>query len=462
MSDAPKLDSPDKVRAWLLKEYPNCWETGCAHAQNRDWTRPEAWWRFREQVRNREQRRIIPGWWIDLCETWGDATWEDHYLYVSALDPKRIAYTPTLEYARADRQVVTTPGKYLMKHFPSMDPEKMRSYQEWHRLGHVAKDVLFFFDPAEIQNAYEIGPRSCMSYDTLGQYHEHPVRIYDGPDTVLAVLPKGGGGYSARALCRIDTSPMTYLRVYGDESVMRGRLESLGFVSSTSPSGARLRLAYAHPDADYPICPYVDWVSYGKKTDDGFLLLTSSNDGAEWAVQVTGGCACSSTPEESDEEENRRWCHSCDNDFHEEDDGGYDINEEWICQGCCERYYTYAVFTRNGDETFVYCDDVIEVNGSAYWNNQDLLEGIGFVYSEHDSEWIDPEDSYAIYLDYEEDWTTQKCVQDWQEKWILKSGACHVPDHPRLGACYFDRRFPPEGVVRHPDGIWTIAAKEPA
>ena len=492
--DAPaeRLRTPDAVIDWMRAQFPHSWEYGEYRRRPVDFkTHPDRWWHFRERLRAHPHSdfpvgRIVPNWFSELRENYPERC-EPLFVYVSCVDPRRICYTPGQEYGRLDRQVVTSVGKFLQKHFNGVagneliDATTVRRYVDMHRMTYGTSEVIFALGADDIQAGYQTGPHSCMSYPALAQVGEHPTRVYDGPDTILALLQKAPGAYSARAICRIDTEPMTYLRIYGDESVMRARLESLGFKSIDHMGNVRLRLALRSnssrptalmdPRAAHPICPYIDWTAFAK------LELNREQSELDWlrilpadckceevthSIQCTGGTASPHTlhdrdgdDDEEEENEGDRQCAHCEDWYHEDDDHGYDRHENWICQGCLDNNFTYAFYGRS--ETHIHNDDVIEVAGTFYSNDEETRSVHGIIWSECEDEYFREADVH--FIEHMMDYVSCEVLTDYMGYYIPKDEAIIIPGAGEDGEDLIFHPDNPPDNVRFKENKWEVEAE---
>ncbi len=350
---------------------------------------PDWWWEHRENLRNEHTPRVVPFWAAQHRET------QNLFIYMTPADPLKVGYTPSKEYGRADRQVVTTVGRLLTK--LKFSEEFVRSIVAQHRARYLDNEVLFAFGADEIQHVYRYGPNSCMSHEESNWYYEYPVRIYDGPDTVLAYL-KSGDSITARAICDISVAPMRIIRAYGDESLLKARLTKLGFVDSARYNeGARLRRAEAKDG--WLVCPYVDYTCAAH--DDGkFLVLGTGHIDP----QTTGGTVPISGNYDEDSHDDDEWDYSCDhcdegcNDtFTAYDSSGYECQ---ICEYCHSESDSFVRAVVNASPRrvrAVHEEAVIELGGEYYLNNHELLNNLGFCYSESHDEWM--HDSDCTYIE---------------------------------------------------------------
>lgn len=444
-----RLDTPEKVAKWLSEqnnEYKNnieemvkSWETENG---------PEHWWQLRENCRQGRER-LIPQWVGNFnCN---DPPIRRFFVYVSALDPKKIGYTPTPEDGRRDRQVVSTVGRFLTKFYSHQFTEsEIRATADKHRITYGESYVYFAFGADEIEYVYKHGPNSCM----VGKEWESepPMRIYDGPDTVLAYLKGADGNITARAVVRIDVNPMEWVRIYGDISLLQMRLNAFGFKCGDL-ADVRLRRAEYNDDL---ICPYIDGQEEAR--DDGeFLILGSGPLGCKY----TDGVAVSDNDNEDDNEDDAVWCDGCDSEGHSADDMYGTWNDDCRCSHCIESHYVLAICDRHGREYYLPEDEAIAIGNVWYRNDDEVLEAADLRYSSVLEEWLPvnevvyiiddndyhPTEDCCDAIGRDDYWLKENCRQDHDGDWVHKEDAVEV------NGVYFHPDYPPDDVELV-DGNW--------
>ena len=296
-----------------------------------------------------------------------------HFLHLSKQDPRLVAYTPTPEHGRQDRQVRSTLGKYLSRYQTELgltSSDIGRLTRLWGNVANVNFGLIR--DADDIQYVYDHGPDSCMK--ELGN---PAVQAYAGPDTALAVMwqgPKEGGVRGAcniAARCVVSLLNQQYVRIYSDcdaEDQLEDWLAGEGFErDSMALLGCRLRY---QPGGSTIYAPYLDGdVRYGI-VEDGYLRLSDS--GLELRAaggQVAIGEVCSDCGEHAEELT--------------EVQGG-----DRVCASCLENYrLAYTEFC----EEWVPEDDVVgrDDSGDAY--TDDGAEHYSLVIPE-DSDCLKPRD----------------------------------------------------------------------
>lgn len=296
--------------------------------------------------------------------------------HISTSDPNRLAYTRDEAAGKADRQTVTSVGKYIKRHWPAL-PD------------HVLRDAAALYVPDQIEHGtgiqflirgVEFGPRSCMQsgYGSIPfgerdnrqlkswlgnpedndepRWDRHPYAVY---------VPEFGWGMAIRTsegqvLGRCltwtdpdDASRKVFVRSYarnkggdlaqsGSDHTIESWLRERGFVKRDGwPAGAKFA-QLCHPNGDY-LMPYIDgstgndrkvsegWdderkVSYFYRDPDGDYLCDNTNGSA--------------THEDDDEDdEDYRYCEDCDTRVHYE--YTYHVGREedrCVCDSCINDY----------------------------------------------------------------------------------------------------------------------------
>lgn len=278
-----------------------------------------------------------------------------HFPHMSIDDPSMIAYTPSAEYGKRDRQVRMKVGKYLTQFYG----ERLSAGVIRDIVNACKKlEIKWAVTADEIAYVYTHGPSSCMSGDNWGSVH--PTMVYEG-EFRLAYLERSDV-ILARGL--VHDPSMSWVRVYGEEAdTLAGALNAAGFTKESGwPDGAKLkRVMDRHHNV---MMPYIDGSSRGiRETRNGGFAITD-RDYVFWADSTTGIYS----PGGIDE------CEHCGDHYYAENEGGYsDYHNINICASCCENVFTWAVYDRHGNQTYVNNDDVVSVNDTWYANDQRVL-----------------------------------------------------------------------------------------
>jgi hypothetical protein len=369
--------------------------------------RPARQWHEREQAKyplhpivRKALRMSRPDDWQQLLLQWP---------HESTSDTTRLAYTRDERSGEADRQVVTSIGKYLRAHFSKLPDHALRDLVALHsdsqcKLVHTTAEMLYHLHK---------GPRSCMVWGADDGRHPYEtydpnlgwhmaVRIYDG-DTV------------GRALCNTDDEGHPYfVRTYkkdphggysNADETLAAWLKSQGYIHySEYPEGTRLKYISRGRDVEDFLAPYLDGGNQAVdvRTIDSTRYLVVDESG-EYTCNQTDG-----TTEESGGEE----CADCGTRFNDGDGywvGRYD--DRHVCESCCEDSYRYG-YGRHGNQYYIHEDDCEYVEG---WDeyvdtnylsdndlvrlrNGDLCDRDDAV--EIDDEWYANDDERICYDDY--------------------------------------------------------------
>lgn len=282
----------------------------------------------------------------------------------SETDPNRLAYTRDERSGEANRQVITTIGKYLHRHFSHAPDDMIRDIVAEHSYDgriYITKDL------DEMIHAVIEGPGSCMSKDfslkCTDNKRRHPYAVYD---------PSLGWGMAVRidrddnilGRCLVwedgDTGDKVFVRSYKrerDACAHSGRDEAI----DTYLRGLGYELRRAWPDGT-PLQSYT--LSAG-----GFLMPyidgdTQSVDEDDFVISCRGNLSCNETSGRVDDGDST--CECCGRRFNSENEGIWTgVHEDTHICGNCEDDFTYA-YSRRGNEYYIHNDDVIEVGSDSY------------------------------------------------------------------------------------------------
>ena len=326
--------------------------------------------------------------------------------HVSKADPQRLAYTPSDKYGQEDRQLVTSIGKYLAKHWP-------------HIADHVKRDALALYTPdrlyfvhtiPEFVHAVDNGPRSCMQtgsgYCRHGFTREmaeqargwmkdktqpepdwqlHPYACYapeHGWHMALRASPEGR--IDGRAMCLVYSGAKYFVRSYArpvntsdnseTDQTLHAWLIASGYIFAKAwPDGANLHMPYIY--GGYR-APYID-----DRTSEGISRVSHCHDDIWEMDSDNGSHECDRTDgtmrerDEYDEDnDNESFCNQCDE--YRDNDGfsvvGRDGDDE-VCDHCIRRNYTLVRAQSRGRNNFrgyaeyyIPDDDAVWVGGTAY------------------------------------------------------------------------------------------------
>lgn len=306
------------------------------------------------------------------------------YPHTADLDATKIAYTENEAKGIADRQTVTTLGKYIKRHAPDMPDHVLRDMV----MLSVA-EVVLVHDLQDMIDAVQNGPRSCMQ----GGFNTHPYSVYDPQYGWHMAVRREGGDIVGRCLCLEHGGRKMFVRSYrsndngysGSDEGINAWLEERGYTHADGwPNGAKLALIR---DNSRLVLPYID--GGNSRCDERGDYLCMDDCGEYDGDQQTGYASGASMAS----------CADCGDDFDEEDGTYVGYHEDHhVCESCAEGY-TYA-YGRNGNQYYVPDDDTVYVDGESY--HTDYLDRNGIVYSEFGGEYYLQDE--CTQIDGSDDW----------------------------------------------------------
>lgn len=280
-------------------------------------------------------------------------------------DGHRLAYTTSPDKGARDIQTVTSPGKYLRKHFDEL-------------ADHEVRDLVALGDAGEYNivrsmermiEVIENGPPSCMSGDANEFSYTggaHPYEVYKpkfGWGMALYTNPEGR--IDGRAIVLDHDGKKVFVRTYrrcfesnGSQGYSHAHegleawLREKGFEKIGGwPIGAKLALIEA-PDDDDIVMPFLDGNNDRVQVFNDHVEI--SNDGSS-ATSTSGVMSCY-----------RHHCDHCSRGVRDESDLTYIESEsQEVCDSCITSYYTYA-YTEGGEQGYVPDTHVRTVDGEKY------------------------------------------------------------------------------------------------
>lgn len=384
----------------------NTWEmTGDKHTPYRQTYAGREWF-----IREHKAHRIHPAV-EDTFALYRPHDWHQLLLewpHKSVNDANKVAYTENERKGEADRQTVTTLGKYLRRHFPSIPDHELRDIVARHT---YSGGIQVINNLEEMVNTVRNGPRSCMSgsfniHCNDGE-HRHPYEVYDPALGWSMAVRVQDGNILGR--CLLWTEPNEgaplkgFVRSYkrnpdetshsGVDEAIEAYLLNEGYTKWNAwPDGARL--------LHYPVnrgflAPYIDGRTQRVEVyNDDYLEIDSNGD---YACDNTGGTSSASICE----------CEDCGAEIFDEDDITYVGRGEdtRVCNNCIDNY-TYA-YGRRGYQYYVHDDNVVYVNDEAYdedyLSDNDIVELASGDYARMDDAvlvgdaWYDCDDDDICY-----------------------------------------------------------------
>ena len=282
--------------------------------------------------------------------------------HISETDSTRLAYTRDDRAGEADRQTVTTVGKYLTRHFRDMPDHEVRNLVALYAAGESCK---FVYTMAEMIHHIMRGPTSCIGgrpfeVRCADGERRHPYQVYDPKYGWHMAVRVENDNTVGRALCMADGDSKYFVRSYrktdgyspADERleawlVSQGYTKQDGWESDTW-------LAYYKVDSGDILAPYLDGCNQNVDVCGNHLEIC--RDG-EYECSQTGG-----TAQDSDGND----CQDCGDRVREGD--GYWVGrheESLVCESCCDNDYRYA-YGRNGNQYYVHESNVARVGHESY------------------------------------------------------------------------------------------------
>jgi hypothetical protein len=370
-------------------------------ATRRDWD--DNAWVYREAMRVEWLRHRSKGAfkWASLLGHTGDYNMGRWCLAPAFGDPTKLRYTPSVEYGKADRQIVTTLGKFLTKHYPDLGANLIRDLQnEWISQTKPAA-IKFASTPDEVEHVYTHGPHSCMRSGGDSEPDEHAARIYGYCKHTRVAYSEEGGKIVARSVVREDVEPKRYIRVYpNDQHRFAAALEAAGYVEDIE--GLDGLLVPAIWEGHRLIMPYVDGIGYGALEGKSVRLKVNSDSRGDFEVQSTSGYAY------PDGVEDDSWtCPRCDHTHESDEQSCYsEYEERTFCTACEDDFTTArderrrevtchndnAIYIESMGESVIFTPEALRANGchqmdDGEWVHESVLQQL------EDGEWVRPEDA---------------------------------------------------------------------
>jgi len=292
----------------------------------------------------------------------------------SITDPNRVAYTENERKGEADRQTITTLGKYLRRHFSHMPDHELRDIVARHSYSGSIEIVDYLPNMIE---AVMNGPSSCMTRHFNIRCDDgeqrHPYAVYDPAlGWSMAVRVENG---KILGRCLLYTDPETqykcFVRSYkrnpdershsGVDEAIEAYLKSIGFEKRGGwPEDAKLSYYKLSGNSNEFLAPYIDG---DERQVDIYsdMYLTISPNGEYCCDNTDGRCGaplCS--------------CEDCGAAIYDEDDQ-YCVGrgeDTTVCPRCFDEY-TY-VYGRRGYQYYVHNDYIVEADGEYY--DEDYLD----------------------------------------------------------------------------------------
>lgn len=295
--------------------------------------------------------------------------------HISTTDPTRIAYTRDERSGEADRQVVTTLGKYLRAHFSKLPDHAIRDL--------VATQTTSTFKivrtTAEMIYHLHKGPRSCMVWDDADPA-DHPYQVYDPALGWHMAVRIEDGQTLGRALCNTDDDGNLYwVRSYKREldnpngyshtdEQLSAWLKGQGYAKYDGyPEGTKLKYIKRRGSDCGFLAPYIDGSNQNVRVSmdsdvSGYLIV---DDDGDYECDQTGGDAS---------DRNGTECEDCGDRCRDGDTywvGRYE--DHAVCYSCQDNNYRYG-YGANGRQYYIHEDNAEWVEGWDEYVDTDYLD----------------------------------------------------------------------------------------
>jgi hypothetical protein len=395
-------------------------------------------WHSRQQSHNPLHPAVAAAFKLDDPYDWQQLLLE--WPYVSKTDVTRLAYTRDERGGEDDRQVLTSLGKYLKRHWPDMADHTIRDFVAKYA---TASEFRIERTTAAIVNAVQNGPASCMQFDeddegnrdqldTLGH---HPYEAYAPCYGWHVATRRLGHQIVGRALLmqrdNDETAGKYFVRTYKhkdgetysqpDDELIQW-LKSQGYEHRSSWQGERLMYIASgkrHADSEF-IAPYLDGGAQCVDIDTAHIsegkykrFLKICSDGA-WSCSNTCGHAT---------EQDTCQCEDCGSRVSEDDRRDVGMHHDRTVGECCIGDYT-MVTGRRGNEYYVPNDQAVNVDDEYY--DRDYL-GDNSIVELHDGDYCSMDNAVCVNDEwYHCDDETIVCVND---EWYHCDDETIVCDH---------------------------------
>ena len=357
-------------------------------------------------------------------------------------DYTKLAYTRDERAGIADRQTVTSLGKFLRANFSTMPDEAIRDIVALAQ-GSEAKYKIVRTTAEMIYHLHK-GPGSCMQWEDEsgikgedGDRH-HPYEAY-APELGWAMAVRiEGDDTVGRALVNESDGKKTYVRSYkksegyshADER-LEAWLKEQGYRKESDWEDCYLKIIPARNDCGF-VAPYLDGDYKGVVRTNDKLRIVEDDEG-EFKCNNTDGSA---------DECNYEECSNCGARVHSDD--GFWVGpweEDRICSDCCNPSYVYA-HGRNRRQYHIHEDNAVYVESTGRHYDVDYLDTNEIVQLRNgDYEHLD--NAVEIDGDYYhvDDERIVRCVDD--DEYHLKRDVYH---HEDSGEYYADEDKMPKAA----------------
>lgn len=320
------------------------------------------------------------------------ADWQQLLLewpHVSETDQSRLAYTRDEKHGEADRQTITTIGKYVKRHWPELKDHVLRDAQATYHPDRleVGQGIKYLI------KAVELGPRSCMQSgygtipfnsedllklkrwlvnpETYVNWYDHPYSVYSEQYGWKMAIRVKDSTIDGRCLLLDDGKHKVFVRSYAraesddqasqTDHILETWLREAGFEKVKAwPQGAKLDLVEHPSQSDKYMLPYID----GDEANARKLVL---EDGY-FEVSCDGNYVCSNTNGLADEYELCR-CDDCGESVSRANTYWVSASDRSVCEDC---YQDYVWADSSGGEVQVQRDQTSHLFSSyARWRRDE-------------------------------------------------------------------------------------------
>jgi len=312
--------------------------------------------------------------------------------HVSETDPNRLAYTRDERSGKEDRQTITSVGKYLRRHFPSLSDGTLRDIA----MRHSGFTYELWDTTPDIIRSVQEGPASCMQWDD-GCDTYHPYRAYDPSYGWRAAVRLDMSGHIVgRCLVNVrgDNVNKIFVRSYAhkqdgyshSDEALEVWLRDQGFEKVGDWEGCKLRYI---SNGDYFLAPYLDGDVKRATVCCDEVVIDSEG---QYILDNTDG----------DPTFDGRTCDRCDSHVHEEDLTATGYHEDQsVCQSCLDDDYVYA-YGRGGHQYYVlndyalYCESNGEWYSTRYLADNDMVQIDDEIYPLEECVMLENRGEYAL------------------------------------------------------------------
>jgi hypothetical protein len=346
---------------------------------------------------------------LDMMFIYKPDNWQQLLLewpHRSETDPNRIAYTRDERSGEADRQTVTTIGKYLRRHFTHAADDLIRDVSSKYTYG---GSIYITGNMEDMIAAANSGPRSCMSGSfgirCADGVARHPYAVYDPELGWRMAIRKEGDEVLGRCLLWHGECPdsgesiKVFVRSYkrevgershsGTDEAIETFLRSHGYDKRVAwPDETPLQLYALYRDSDRYLMPYIDGrtqnVDIDTSDERAYIRMHGDYEADSTAGHVGG---------------QDHTCADCGAGFNDDEGGVTGVHEDnHVCDDCLHNNYTLA-YTRRGYTTYIRNDDVVYVGDDYYdvnyLSDNNIVETVDGEYiHSSDATYIESEDAY--------------------------------------------------------------------